>query len=163
MSERRRIPPPRFLASPLTECFSWVGGDCAWRRGADRGVYWRDWRPHRPEFLTGTRHPPLTAGKALHTVKYGKNPSIEIASFRSTFSSEELASGCLCAAMTNSGERAAVGEFLRGRAPVSGVEERLWLLDLAYAALIRFRVPVRSGSTGTVRSESEGCAYVLFI
>ena len=26
MSERRRIPPPRFLASPLTECFSWVGG-----------------------------------------------------------------------------------------------------------------------------------------
>ena len=54
--------------------------------------------------------PPLTVGGALHTVKSGKEPSIEIALFRFRCSTRELASGCLCAEMANSGQLSAVGE-----------------------------------------------------
>jgi hypothetical protein len=56
------------------------------------------------------RSSPLTVGGALHTVKSGKEPSIEIALFRFTCSTRELASGCLCAEMANSGQLSAVGE-----------------------------------------------------
>jgi hypothetical protein len=56
-----------------------------------------------------TALPHTVVAEDLHTAKSGKEPSIEIALFRFTFSTRELAPGCLCAEMANSGHLSAAG------------------------------------------------------
>jgi hypothetical protein len=84
------------------------------------------WGPRETwEFLAAVVDPPLAVGGALHSVKSGKEPSIEIPLFRFTCSTRELASGCLCVEMANSGQLSAVGEL--GAAAV----HRRWTTDRA--------------------------------
>ena len=98
-----------------------------------------------------TALPHTVVAEDLHTVKSGKEPSIEIALFRFTFSTRELAPGCLCAEMANSGQLPAVG----GAAPPrSGpwVGEGFGAVDLKWMARIESGEGDNTGSLDDLRT-----------